>query len=131
MSQLKAVGLDETASKRGHNYVTTFIDMERSSTPVVFATPGKGAQVLRDFKAFIYSHQGNPDDILEVVCDMSPSFLSGITETLANAEVTVDWFHIVQTFTRSLDAVRKQEHRANKLPKHSRWALLKSGVQRA
>jgi transposase len=125
LSQLKAVGLDETASKRGHNYVTTFIDMERSSTPVVFATPGKGAQVLRDFKAFIYSHQGNPDDILEVVCDMSPSFLSGITETLPNAEVTVDWFHIVQTFTRSLDTVRKQEHRANKLPKHSRWALLK------
>ena len=29
LSQLKAVGLDETASKRGHNYVTTFIDMER------------------------------------------------------------------------------------------------------
>ena len=125
LSQLKAVGLAETASKRGHNYVTTFIDMERSSTPVVFATPGKGAQTLRDFKAFIYSHKGNPDDILEVVCDMSPSFLSGIAETLPNAEVTVDWFHIVQTFTHSLDAVRKQEHRDNKLPKHSRWALLK------
>ena len=125
LSHLKAVGLDETASKRGHNYVTTFTDMERSSTPVVFATPGKGAQTLRDFKAFICSHKGNPDDILEAVCDMSPSFLSGIAETLPNAEVTVDWFHIVQTFTRSLDEVRKQEHRANKLPKHSRWALLK------
>jgi transposase len=27
LSQLKAIGLDETASKRGHNYVTIFIDM--------------------------------------------------------------------------------------------------------
>ena len=26
LSQLKEIGLDETASKRGHNYVTTFID---------------------------------------------------------------------------------------------------------
>ncbi len=26
---VQAIGLDETASKRGHNYVTVFIDMER------------------------------------------------------------------------------------------------------
>ena len=29
LSSVKAVGLDETASKRGQNYVTVFIDMER------------------------------------------------------------------------------------------------------
>jgi len=125
LSQLKAIGLDETASKRGHNYVTIFIDMERESMPVVYATPGKGAQTLRDFKGFLSSHQGDSNNILEVVCDMSPSFLSGIAQTLPNAEITVDWFHMVQTFTRSLDEVRKLEHRDNKLPKHSRWALLK------
>ena len=126
MSQLKAVGLDETVSKRGHNDVTPFMDMERSSTAVVFATPGKGAQTLRDFKAFIYRHKGNPDDILEGVCDRSPSFLSGIAETLPNAEVTVDWFYIVQPFPRRLEAVRKQQQRDNKRPKHSRWRFLKS-----
>ncbi|MCG6658039.1 hypothetical protein HOP52_09760 [Halomonas campisalis] len=27
------------------------------------------------------------------------AFLSGVAENLPNAEVTVDWFHIVQTFT--------------------------------
>ena len=46
--------------------------------PVVFATPGKGTQTLRDFKAFLCNHQGDSDNILEVVCDMSPAFLSGI-----------------------------------------------------
>jgi transposase len=60
-----------------------------------------------------------------VVCDISPSFLSGIAQTLPNAEITVGWLHIVQTFTRCLDEVRKQVHRDDKLPKHSRWALLK------
>ena len=29
LSAVRAVGLDETASKRGHNYVTVFIDMDR------------------------------------------------------------------------------------------------------
>jgi transposase len=125
LSQLKAIGLDETASKRGHNYVTIFIDMERASMPVVFSTPGKGTQTLQDFKAFLSDHKGDSDNILEVVCDMSPAFLSGIDKTLPNAEVTVDWFHIVQTFTRSLDEIRKLEHRDNKLPKYSRWAILK------
>ncbi|CCG07410.1 Transposase, IS204/IS1001/IS1096/IS1165 family protein [Pararhodospirillum photometricum DSM 122] len=33
----KAVAFDETASKRGHNDVTIFIDMDRISRPVVFA----------------------------------------------------------------------------------------------
>jgi transposase len=119
LSQLKAIGLDETAFKRGHNYVTIFLDTERASIPVVFATPGKGARTLRDFKAFLHGHKGDSKNVLEVVCDMPPSFLSGIAQTLPNAEITVDWFHIVQTFTRSLDEARKQENRDNKLPKHS------------
>jgi len=38
---LRAVGLDETASKRGHNYVTVFIDMDRRDKPVIFVVPGR------------------------------------------------------------------------------------------
>ena len=38
---------------------------------------------------------------------MSPAFLSGVRKELPNASVTVDWFHIVQTFTRSVDEVRQ------------------------
>lgn len=125
LSALRAIGLDETASKRGHNYVTIFIDMERRREPVVFVTPGKGKETLARFREFLSAHQGNPDRILEVVCDMSPAFLSGIAEQLPQAEVTVDWFHIVQTFTRALDDVRKRESHVVPLPKHTRWAVLK------
>ena len=59
-------------------------------------------------------------------CDMSPVFLSGVTEYLSKAEVTVDWFHIVQTFTKRLDEVRKKERREQVHPKSLRWALLKN-----
>ena len=127
LSSVKAIGLDETASKRGHNYVTVFIDMEKRQEPVIFVTPGKGKDTLKQFTAFLKSHQGQSDQILEVVCDMSPAFLSGIAEQLPNAEVTVDWFHVVQIFTRALDDVRKSESHVVPLPKHLRWAVLKSG----
>ena len=127
LSAVQAIGLDETASKRGHNYVTVFIDMERRDKPVLFVTPGKGKETVKEFKAFLEKHDGDPEQILEVVCDMSPAFLSGVAGQLPKAQVTVDWFHIVQTFTRALDDVRKAEGRVKALPKHLRWAVLKRG----
>ena len=127
LSTLKAIGLDETASKRGHRYVTVFIDMQARDKPVVFVTPGKGKETLAQFAEHLKTHQSAPERIIEVVCDMSPAFLSGVDEQLPNAQVTVDWFHIVQTFTRALDEVRKSERRTTPMPKHLRWAVLKRG----
>lgn len=127
LSSVQGIGLDETASKRGHNYVTVFIDMAKQKEPVLFVTPGRGKDTLKQFAHFLKQHGGNPDKILEVVCDMSPAYLTGIGEQLPNAAVTVDWFHIVQVFTRSVDEVRKREGREKPLPKHLRWAVLKRG----
>lgn len=123
---LKALGLDETASKRGHNYVTVFIDLDRKQKPVVFVTPGKGKETVAAFKAFLEEHGGKPGRIVEVVCDMSPAFLAAIGETFEDATVTVDWFHVVQLFTRAVDEVRKAEAKHNRMPKALRWAVLKS-----
>jgi transposase len=125
LTGLSAVGLDETAAKRGHTYVTVFIDMDRKNKPVVFVTPGKGKATLAQFKAFLKAHKGKVDRIAEVVCDMSAAFIAGVGKTFPNAAITVDWFHVVQLFTKALDQVRRNEARHNKLPKALRWAVLK------
>ncbi len=126
LSALNQLALDETASRRGHRYVTVFLDMARTEKPVIFAIPGRGKGALSAFKSFLERHQGIPEQVTEVVCDMSPAFLRGIDETFPQAEVTVDWFHIVQVFTRSVDEVRKQERRQRAMPKALRWAVLKN-----
>ncbi len=126
LSQVKAVGLDETAAKRGHRYVTIFLDMQRKTEPVVFAVPGRGKATVEVFSEFLTAHQGDPQAVQEVVCDMSPAFLKGVEEHLPKAEITVDWFHIVQIFTRALDEVRKRERREQPHPKHLRWAILRN-----
>ena len=126
LGRLKAVGLDETASKRGHNYVTVFIDLDAKQKPVVFVTPGKGKATVAAFKAFLEQHGGKPGHIVEVVCDMSPAFLAAIGETFEQANVTVDWFHVVQLFTKAVDEVRKAEAKHNTMPKALRWAVLKA-----
>jgi len=125
LSSMTALALDETASKRGHNYVTVFIDPERSEKPVVFATPGKGKDTVKAFRAFLEEHGGSSESILEVVCDMSKAFLTAAGENFPNASVTVDWFHVVQAFTRAVESVRKAEHKKKPLPKGARWAVLK------
>ena len=126
LGRLKAVGLDETASKRGHNYVTVFIDLDAKQKSVVFVTPGKGKATVAAFKAFLEQHGGKPGHIVEVVCDMSPAFLAAIGETFEQANVTVDWFHVVQLFTKAVDEVRKAEAKHNTMPKALRWAVLKA-----
>ncbi|MCG6658047.1 ISL3 family transposase [Halomonas campisalis] len=126
LSSVATVGVDETASRRGHRYVTVFLDMQRQQEPVLFAVPGHGKDAIKAFSAFLAEHGGDPDNVVEVVCDMSQAFLSGVAENLPNAEVTVDWFHIVQTFTKALDEVRKKERREKGHPKALRWAVLKS-----
>lgn len=57
---------------------------------------------------------------------MSPSFLSGVKENFKEAKVTVDWFHVVQLFTRAVDKVRRKEDKDKKFPKGARWATLKN-----
>lgn len=125
LSSVSGIALDETASKRGHKYVTIFLDMDKVDKPVIFAIPGKGKECLKAFARFLETHGGKADNIIEVVCDMSPAFIAAATETFPIAAVTVDWFHVVQLFTKEMDAVRKLEARKEKLPEGSRWAILK------
>jgi transposase len=125
LSRLKAIGLDETAAKRGHTYVTVFIDLDAKEKPVVFVTPGRGKDTVARFQAFLSEHGGRPECIAEVVCDISAAFLAAVSETFDQAAVTVDWFHVVQLFTKAVDAVRRAEAKQTKLPKALRWAILK------
>jgi len=125
LTRVTAIGLDETAAKRGQTYVTVFIDLDRTDKPVVFVTPGRGKQTVARFRAFLAEHGGSPSRIAEVVCDMSGAFIAAIGESFENAAVTVDWFHVVQLFTKAVDEVRRVEARQSKLPKALRWAVLK------
>ena len=109
LTRVKAIGLDETAAKRGQTYVTVFIDLDRKDKPMVFVTPGRDKETVAQFKTFLAEHGGSPNHIVEVVCDMSGAFLAAVGETFDEAVVTVDRFHVVQMFTKAVDEVRRAE----------------------
>jgi len=62
LSAVRAVAFDETAARRGHRYITVFIDLDRERAPGLFATPskgpGKGKDCVRPFRRFLEAHGG-------------------------------------------------------------------------
>lgn len=118
------VGVDETSSKRGHNYVSVFVDLE---TPkVVFATEGKDASTLSRFKEDLVAHGGDAIAVEEVCCDMSPAFISGIEQHFPEAHITFDKFHVLKVLNEALDEVRRQEQQNCPELKKTRYIWLKS-----
>jgi transposase len=87
-SGVTRLAIDETAARRGHDYVTLFVDIDRAR--VVFATEGKDADTIAAFAGDLATHGGAPEAISEVCIDMSPAFIKGITENLPNAAITFD-----------------------------------------
>ena len=123
-SQVDKVGMDETSSKRGHNYITIFVDMDRSK--VLFATPGKDAATLTAFKEDLMAHGGHPENIKQACCDMSPAFIRGIEDTFENSSITFDKFHCVKVINRALDEVRRIEQKTRPELKKTRFVWLKN-----
>jgi transposase len=82
-SGVTELGVDETSARRGHDYVSIFMDLELRR--VIFATPGKDADTVKAFAEDLAAHGGAPKTQVEqVCCDMSPAFIKGIGEHLSN-----------------------------------------------
>ena len=104
-SQVTQVGIDETAARRGHNYVSLFVDMQ--ARKVLFVTPGKDSATVAAFAEDLQAHPGDPGAITEVSIDMSPAFTKGVTAQLPNASITFDKFHVTKMVNEAVDEVRR------------------------
>jgi len=118
------VGVDETSSRKGHNYVTVFADMDNGE--VLFATEGKDAATIKAFAEELPKHEAQPEQVKEVTMDMSPAFISGAAGFLPKASVTFDKFHVIQALNKAQDEVRRTEQKKNPLLKKSRFIWLKN-----
>ena len=121
---VEKVGCDETSSRKGHNYVTVFADMDNGE--VLFATQGKDSDTIKVFAEELPRHKAKPEQIKEVTIDMSPAFITGTRDYLPNASVTFDKFHVIQALNKAQDEVRRMEQKKNPLLKSSRYIWLKN-----
>jgi transposase len=103
------VGADEMNRKKGHNYLTVFVDLQAKR--VLLAVEGKDAGVWKRFAEELGNHNGHPKAITMVAIDMSPAYAKGVRENFGNAQIVFDKFHVVSQVTQAVNEVRRKEAR--------------------
>lgn len=122
LSGVQRIGIDETSSRKGHNYITNFVDFD--TRELIYSTEGKGEASIESFVKELESRGGDRKNIEVVSMDMSPSFISGYFEFFSHADLVFDKFHIIKMLNEALDNTRKTEQTDKKLLKGHRFMLL-------
>lgn len=119
LSGVSRVGLDETASRRGHHYISVFVDLDRAK--VVHVAPGQDGDTVASFAEDLVAHGGEVARVKEVCLDMSPAFQAGVREHLPQARITFDRFHVTRLLNQAVDQVRREEQRQRAELKRTRY----------
>jgi transposase len=122
-SSVQSVGLDETAARRGQDYVSLFHDLDAAR--LLFACEGRKAEVVAQFADDLEAHGACADNIRNLCIDMSTSYRAGVREHLPLAQISFDEFHVIQLVNKAVDEVRRQEVLEAPELKRSRYVWLK------
>ena len=124
LSEVRRIAADETSARRGHDYISLFVDMARRK--VVYVAEGKDAATVTAFKQFLESHGGDAKAVTDASIDMGAAFEAGIKQNFPNAEITFDKFHVIKLANEAVDEVRRQEVKNNFQIKGRRYIFLKN-----
>ncbi len=108
-SDITQVAIDETSSKKRHNYVTTFLDVHKQQ--IVHVAEGKDAGTIHSFREMLKGRGIDPEQITHISSDMSRAFKRGVAQCFPEADVTYDKFHVIKMMNEALDKVRRAEQK--------------------
>lgn len=132
---LIAVGVDEISYRRHHRYLTSVVDHRAGA--IVWCAPGRNAATLQAF--FDELGPERAKTIRAVSIDMSGGYEKAIRDSIPDAEIAFDPFHVVRLAQRAVDQVRRDEwnaHERSHTPKGrwikgTRWSLLKAPAKQS
>jgi len=100
---LEAIGIDETAYKKGHKYMTVVVNHKTGA--LIWAKKGHGKEVLTEF--FEGLNEEQRANIRHVTADGARWIADCVKAYCPNAERCIDPFHVVSWANNCLDEVRK------------------------
>ena len=104
------IGVDETAFKKRHDYVTVVSDQDAGT--VLHVGSDRKKVTLKAWYSSLTEEQR--EAIESVSMDMWPAFINATLESLPGAEekISFDKFHVAKYLGEAVDKVRRQEHKA-------------------
>jgi transposase len=118
------IAVDETATKRGHSYVTIFTDMD--SRDVILVEEGRKKDVFKKLYGWLFDKGGHPKNIELFSMDMSVSYKAGRKDYFAHSQEVYDRFHIKKLLNEAVNSVRQKEVREMDSLKKTKYIWLKS-----
>jgi transposase len=124
LSDVRRIAADQTSARRGHDYISLFIDMARRKG--VYVAEGKDAATVKAFAQFSEAHGGDREAVTDASIDMGAAFEAGIKANFPNAQITFDKFHVIKLANEAVDEMRRQEAKNNFQIKGRRYIFLKN-----
>jgi transposase len=126
---LELIGIDEIALKKGHkDFVVIVSGLTAQGQKFILAVlPDRKKETVKTFLQALPPRQYN--SIRRVCIDMNEGYCNAAQETLPNAQVVVDRFHVAKQYRDCADQARKAEMKRLKqtLPE-SDYAQLKGAM---
>jgi transposase len=124
LSFFHILGIDEFSVRKGHNYMTSFSDIEASR--VIFVAETRRKEVVSEFTKDMKQRGYDPAQIDLICCDMWDAYLNGIRNHIPKADVVFDRFHIMKQMNKAIEKVRWAEQKTNNDLKKTRFIWLKN-----
>jgi len=125
-SEIRAVAIDETATRRGQRYATVVVEIDleiKRQARLLFMTPDRSSASVAEFVKAMGAHGASAPQIEVVAMDMSPAYQKGAAESLPQAKMAFDPFHVMKLAGEAVDAVRKELRAQGVDVKGAMWAL--------
>ncbi|WP_372372196.1 ISL3 family transposase [Xanthomonas sp. NCPPB 1638] len=104
----RAIGIDEIAIHKGHDYRVVVSDLERGR-PIWFGGSGRTEADIDQFFAELGPKRSAGIDV--AVMDMWRPFRNSVGKNAPNASIVFDKFHIMRHLSDALDQVRRDEYK--------------------
>lgn len=101
-SELIYMGIDEFSIRKGHSYMTIFMDLQTGR--IIHAIEGRSSEVISPFLKKVGLKAKN---LKAVAVDMSQSYIKAIEENLSHIDIVFDRYHISALANRAIDELRK------------------------
>lgn len=104
--KLKYLGIDEFSIRKGHKYMTIFIDLQEGR--IIHAIEGTSKENIQPFLKILAR---KAKKLKAVAMDMSRSFSSAVTECLPDADIVFDRYHIMAHINMAIEELRREQQR--------------------
>jgi transposase len=126
LRDVRYIGVDEFSIRKGHEYMTIFLDLETGR--IIHAVEGRSKE---DIRPFIEKLSKKAKKLKAIAMDMSKSYSFAVREWLPQVDIVFDRYHIMAIMNNALDEIRRgQQNELDQLGKKTlkgnRYLLLRN-----